>query len=94
MKTKKDRLWLVEYYVGGDLRRRAVLTTIKGVWAQCKVWLDTADPNLDYRALTREAAKGPVQLYCTRRWATEDEALYNPVGEIIIISLVPLIKMR
>jgi len=94
MKTKKDRLWLLEFYLGGDLRKRAVLTTLKGAWSQAKVWLDTADPNLDYRALTREVAKGPAQLYCTRRWLTAEEALYNPNGEIIGIELVPLIKQK
>jgi hypothetical protein len=94
MKTKKDRLWLIEHYVGGDLRRRAVCTTVKGAWAQCKVWLDTADPNLDYRALTREVAKGPASLWCQRRWESEEAASYNPDGQVIIVSLVPLIKMK
>jgi len=94
MKTKKDRLWLVEYFRGGDLGRRAVCTTVKGAWALAKVWLDSADPNLDYRALTRELAKGPADLYCTRRWESLELAIYNPVGESIVISLVPLVKQK
>jgi hypothetical protein len=94
MKTKKDRLWLIEHYSGGDLARRAVCTTLKGAWAQCKVWLDTADPNLEYRALTRLVAVGPAVVWCQRRWRTEEEASYNPLGEVVIVTLVPLIKMK
>jgi hypothetical protein len=94
MKTKKDRLWLIEYYVGGDLKNRAAVTTIKGAWAQSKVWLDSSDPNLDYRALTRALAKGPVQLWCTKSWASEEEASWNPEGRTIILTLIPLIKIK
>lgn len=80
--------------MGGDLKRRAVVTTLKGAWAQSKVWLDTSDPNLNYRALTRAVAKGPAQIWCTKRWASEEEASWNPEGQSIIVTLIPLIKIK
>ena len=40
MKTKKDRLWLVEVWHAEHLTQRCVLTTLKGVHQFTKVQLD------------------------------------------------------
>ena len=94
MRTVKTRLWLVEHTRGDLLLQRGVHTTLKGAWALSKVWLDTNDPNLTYRKVVVEAAARPVQLWCRKRWASEDEALWNPAAEVCTLTLVPLYKLK
>jgi hypothetical protein len=94
MKTKKDRLWLVEIWHGDSLTQRSVLTTLKGVHALAKVQLDAKTLNIEYKTLCREAATRPVLLWDKDKWETEEQALYNPEAHHIQVSIVPLIKMK
>jgi len=91
MRTSKSKVWLVEFSTGETLTRRACATTLKGAWGLAKVWLDTTSPNLDYRKTLAEAQQKPVLLWCTKRWRSEEEALWNPEGQSCTISLVPLV---
>ena len=94
MKTKKDRLWLVEVWNADILSARSVLTTLKGVHAFTKVQLDAKTLNIEYKTLCREAATRPVLLWDKDKWETEEQALYNPEAHHIQVSIVPLIKMK
>jgi hypothetical protein len=94
MKTKKDRLWLVEIWHGDILTGRSVLTTLKGVHQFTKVQLDASTLNIEYKTLCREAAVRPVLLWDKGKWNTEEEALYNPEARHIQVSIVPLIKIK
>jgi hypothetical protein len=94
MKTKKDRLWLVEIWHGDSLTQRSVLTTLKGVHAFTKVQLGASTLNIEYKTLCREAATRPVLLWDKDKWETEEQALYNPEAHHIQVSIVPLIKMK
>ena len=51
MKTKKDRLWLVELWNSDILSGRSVVTTLKGVHAIAKVQLDAKCLNIEYKTL-------------------------------------------
>lgn len=94
MKTKKDRLWLVELWHGDMLTSRSVLTTLKGVHAFAKVQLGASTLNIEYKTLCREAAVKPVLLWDRSRWETEEQALYNPEASHVQVSIVPLIKIK
>lgn len=94
MKTKKDRLWLVELWSGDILTSRSVLTTLKGVHQFAKVQLSASTLNMEYKTLCREAAVRPAILWDKGKWATEEEALYTPSAEHIQVSIVPLIKIK
>ena len=94
MKTKKDRLWLVEIWHGDSLTQRSVLTTLKGVHALAKVQLDAKTLNIEYKTLCREAATRPVLLWDKDKWETEEQALYNPEAQHCQVSIVPLIKIK
>ena len=94
MKTKKDRLWLVELWHGDMLTTRAVITTLKGVQAWTKLQLDSTTLNLEYKSICREAAIRPVVLWCAKRWTSEEEALYNPEAQHVQATLIPLIKIK
>ena len=94
MKTKKDRLWLVEIWHGDSLTQRSVLTTLKGVHALAKVQLDAKTLNIEYKTLCREAAVRPVLLWDKTKWETEEQALYNPEAQHCQVSIVPLIKIK
>jgi len=94
MKTKKDRLWLVEIWNADILTGRSVLTTLKGVHAFTKVQLGASTLNMEYKTLCREAAVRPVLLWDKTKWETEEQALYNPEARHIQVSIVPLIKIK
>jgi len=94
MKTKKDRLWLVEHWSGDLLTNRSVLTTLKGVHAFVKVQLSASTLNMEYKTLCREVAVRPALLWDKGKWATEEEALYTPTAEHCQVSIVPLIKQK
>ena len=94
MKTKKDRLWLVEVWHAEHLTQRCVLTTLKGVHQFTKVQLDAKCLNIEYKTLCREAASRPVLLWDKSKWESEEEALYNPAAQHCQVSIVPLIKMK
>ena len=51
MKTKKDRLWLMELWNSDILSGRSVVTTLKGVHAIAKVQLDAKSLNIEYKTL-------------------------------------------
>jgi hypothetical protein len=94
MKTKKDRLWLVELWNSDILTSRSVVTTLKGVHQFAKVQLDAKTLNIEYKTLCREAATRPVLLWDKSKWESEEVALYNPAAMHIQVSIVPLIKMK
>jgi len=94
MKTKKDRLWLLELWHGDLLTHRWVLTTLKGVHAFAKVQLGASCLNIEYKTLCRAATLRPVILWDPGKWATEEEALYAPAGEHCQVSIVALIKQK
>jgi len=94
MKTKKDRLWLVELWNSDILSGRSVVTALKGVHAIAKVQRDAKCLNTEYKTLCREAATKPVLLWDKDKWETEEQALYNPEAHHIQVSIVPLIKMK
>ena len=94
MKTKKDRLWLVEIWHGDSLTQRSVLTTLKGVHAFTKVQLGASTLNIEYKTLCREAASRPVLLWDKDKWESEEQALYNPEAQHCQVSIVPLIKIK
>ena len=94
MKTKKDRLWLVELWNSDILTSRSVVTTLKGVHQFAKVQLDAKTLNIEYKTLCREAATRPVLLWDKSKWESEEEALYNPEAQHCQVSIVPLIKMK
>lgn len=94
MKTKKDRLWLVEFWANDALTARWVLTTLKGVHQFVKVQLDASTLNIEYKTLCREAATRPVLLWDKSKWESEESALYNPEAQHCQVSIVPLIKIK
>lgn len=94
MKTKKDRLWLVELWQGDQLTGRAVVTTLKGVQAWTKLQLDSTTLNMEYKTLCREGAVRPLVLWCKTRYNSEEEALYRPDSYHVQASLVPLVKIK